>query len=42
VLLAFRDSFNGARTMRARLATTRWIEDSGTYGLRVASQVFEE
>jgi hypothetical protein len=42
VLLAFRDSFNGARTTRARLATTRWLEDSGTYGLRVASQVFEE
>jgi hypothetical protein len=42
VLLAFRDSFNGARTTRARLATTRWLEDSGTYGLRVASQVSEE
>lgn len=42
VLLAFRDSFNGERTTRARLVTTRWLEDSGTYGLRVASQVFEE
>ena len=42
VLLAFRDSFNGERTTRARLATTRWLEDTGTYGLRVASQVFEE
>jgi hypothetical protein len=42
VLLAFRDSFNGARTTRARLATTRWLEDSGTYGLRVTSQVFGE
>jgi hypothetical protein len=41
VLLAFRDSFNGERTTRARLATTRWLEDSGAYGLRVASQVFE-
>jgi hypothetical protein len=42
VLLAFRDSFNGERTTRARLATTRWIEERGTYGLRVASQVFGE
>jgi hypothetical protein len=42
VLLAFRDSFNGARTTRARLATTRWLEDSGAYGLRVAAQVFAE
>ena len=42
VLLAFRDSFNGERTTRARLTTTRWLEDTGTYGLRVASQVFEE
>lgn len=42
VLLAFRDSFNGARTTRARLATTRWLADSGAYGLRVATQVFEE
>jgi hypothetical protein len=42
VLIAFRDSFNGERTTRARLATTRWLEDSGTYGLRVASQLFEE
>ena len=42
VLLAFRDSFNGERTTRARLATTRWIEERGTYGLRVTSQVFGE
>jgi hypothetical protein len=42
VLLAFRDSFNGERTTRARLATTRWIPERGTYGLRVTSQVFGE
>jgi hypothetical protein len=42
VLLAFRDSFNGERTTRARLATTRWVEERGTYGLRVTSQVFGE
>src|SRR5215212_2341352 len=42
VLLAFRDSFNGERTTRARLATTRWIEERGSYGLRVTSQVFGE
>ena len=42
VLLAFRDSLNGESTTRARLATTRWIEERGTYGLRVTSQVFGE
>jgi hypothetical protein len=42
VLLAFRDSFNGERATRARLATTRWVEESGTYGLRVTTQVFGE
>jgi hypothetical protein len=42
VLLAFRDSFNGARATRARLATTRWVEECGTYGLRVTSQLFGE
>jgi hypothetical protein len=42
VLLAFRDSLNGERTTRARLATTRWIEEHGTYGLRITSQVFGE
>jgi hypothetical protein len=42
VLLAFRDSLNGERTTRARLATTRWIEEQGTYGLRVTAQVFGE
>jgi hypothetical protein len=42
VLLAFRDGLNGERTTRARLGTTRWIEASGTYGLRVTSQVFGE
>jgi hypothetical protein len=42
VLLAFRDSLNEERITRARLATTRWIEERGTYGLRVTSQVFGE
>ena len=42
VLLAFRDSFNGERTTRARLATTRRLEDEDVYGLRVASQAFGE
>jgi hypothetical protein len=42
VLLACRDSLNGERTTRIRLATTRWIEEHGTYGLRVTSQVFGE
>jgi len=40
ILVAFRDSFNGERATRARLATTRWIEASGTYGLHVTSQIF--
>ena len=42
VLLAFRDSLNGERTTRIRLATTRWIEEQSAYGLRVTSQVFGE
>ena len=42
ILVAFRDSFNGERATRARLVTTRWIEKSGTYGVRVTSQVFAE